>query len=56
MIAGAVFFLFSFSEKQHSAMIENLGEKTAKNAHLLLRYGGPIMFLVGLIQLLLSDF
>jgi len=56
IITGIAFILFSFSKKQYSAMVKNLGESTAKKAHLLFRYGGAIMFLSGVIQYLLKDY
>jgi len=42
VISGIFFFILSFSKKQYAAMVESLGENTAKKAHLLFRYGGPL--------------
>ena len=55
IISGIFFFILSFSSKQHTAMVESLGENSAKKAHLLLRYGGPGLVLIGIIQYLIKD-
>ena len=55
IIAGIFIFILSFSSKQQKAMIESLGENTAKKAHLLFRYGGPVLVLIGIIQYLIKD-
>ena len=52
MVSGLIFFIISFSTNQYQSMVESLGESTAKKACLLFRYGGPLMVLFGLIQLL----
>lgn len=55
IISGLFIFILSFSSRQKSAMIENLGEKTAKTAHKVFRYGGPILIVIGIIQYLIKD-
>ncbi len=55
IVSGIFAFLLSFSNKQRTAMIENLGESYGKRAHLLLRYGGPALILIGIIQYLIQD-
>ncbi len=56
IISGIFFFLLSFSKKQHTAMSKSLGENTAKNAHFLFRYGGPVLVLIGMLQYYIKDF
>ncbi len=56
IISGIFAFLFSFSNKQRIAMIESLGESGGKKAHLLLRYGGPVLIAIGVTQYLIQGF
>ncbi len=53
IISGIFFFILSFSKKQYAAMTESLGESAGKKAHLVLRYGGPLLVLIGIIQCLI---
>ena len=55
IISGLFLFILSFSSKQRTAMIESLGESGGRKAHLLLRYGGPALMLIGIIQYLIQD-
>ena len=55
IISGLFLFLLSFRRKQRTAMIASLGESGGKKAHLFLRYGGPVLILIGLIQYLIQD-
>lgn len=55
VISGIFFFIESFSSKQRKAMVDSLGEGAAKKVHLLLRYGGPVLILIGGIQYLIKD-
>ena len=55
IISGMILFLISFSEKQRVAMIESLGESMAKKAHLLMRFGGPILVCIGVSQFFIRD-
>jgi len=56
IVAGIFTFLLSFNKKQHAAMVESLGENTAKKFQLLFKYGGPILVLIGIVQYFLKDF
>ena len=55
IVAGVMIFIFSFSQKQYSAMSKSFGENTANKARWLFRYGGPIMIILGLLQYFIKD-
>ena len=53
---GIFVFVYSFSKKQHAAMVASLGENAADKAHFLFRYGGPVLVLLGIIQYFIKGF
>ena len=56
IVLGIFVFVYSFSKKQHAAMVASLGENAADKAHFLFRYGGPVLVLLGIIQYFIKGF